>query len=46
MLIPLTKAIVSYVALLKRETGLPTESKRSIHNQPVVLSKETYSLKE
>jgi len=46
MSIPVTEANASYFAMMRREIGLLTVPKRSIHNQPVVLSKETYSLKE
>jgi hypothetical protein len=37
---------ISYVALLRRETGLPTESKRSIHDQPVICPEKTPRLKK
>jgi hypothetical protein len=37
---------ISYVALLRRETGLPTESKRSIHEQPKTCPEKTPRLKK
>jgi hypothetical protein len=44
MLIPSKR--ISYVALLRRETGLPTESKRSIHEQPKTCLEKTPRLKK
>ena len=46
MLIPVTEANASYCTMMRREIGLPTESKRSIHEQPVICPEKTPRLKE
>jgi len=46
MSIPVTEANASYCAMMRREIGLPTESKGSIHDQPKTCPKKTPRLKE